>query len=292
MQGVQSDSMNIALFATVNRPRAIAIVQQIAVWLHDHGHQVRMEPALAMASHCRHNAADTAGIDLAMAIGGDGTMLGAVRTVAPHGVPVLGINAGALGFLTELTPEQLFHYLPHIMDGEYTVESRMMLHGQLYRGDALIAESMALNDIVVHQGAKGRLINLDVRVAGHQLGHFGADGLIFATPTGSTAYGISAGGPIVHPLTSVIVLVPICPHSLSFRPLVIPATDPIEILCESNQHDDEMMLTADGQEPVPVYRGDRIIVQPAAAQARLVKLNLFSYYDRLREKLQWGRRNS
>lgn len=284
--------MQIALFATVGRPRAVNIAQDITGWLLRHGHQVRLAPQLAQACSCGVSCATdgelVAGADLAIAVGGDGTMLGAVRACAPFSVPVLGVNAGALGFLTELTPENLPTYLPQIVDGQYTVESRMMLQAQLYRGEASVADAIALNDIVVRQGAKGRLISLDVSVAGHKLGRFSADGLIFSTPTGSTAYGLSAGGPIVHPTTLAVVLVPICPHSLSFRPMVIPPTDPIEILCRSNQHGDEMMLTSDGQEPITVLQDDRIIVRPAEKYALLVKLGLFSFYDRLREKLRWG----
>ncbi len=115
-----------------------------------------------------------------------------------------------------------------------------------------------------------------------------ADGLIISTPTGSTAYGLSAGGPIVHPATSVIILIPICPHSLTFRPLVVPATDPIEVICESNSHGDEMLMSVDGQDPIPALTGDRVLITPAKDQALLVKLGLASFYDRLREKLQWG----
>jgi NAD+ kinase len=284
--------MQIALFATLHRPHAVTIVQRLSGWLLARGHTVRMAPALATASGYPHCAVPAEQLmhaaELAIAIGGDGTMLGAVRIAAPHHVPVLGVNAGALGFLTELTPEQLEAYLPRVVAGDYTVESRMMLRTQCLRQDTCVADLVALNDIVVRQGTTGRLITLNVTVAGSHLGRFGADGLIFSTPTGSTAYGLSAGGPIVHPSTSMILLVPICPHSLSFRPLVIPATDPIEILCESNQHGDDMMISADGQEPFTLHAQDRIIVQPARERALLVKLGLFSFYDRLRDKLHWG----
>lgn len=284
--------MIISLVATTHRPRAITIVQELTALLTREGHDVRMAPALARMSGCTAYAIDEQllmqGADMAIAIGGDGTMLGAVRMAAPHRVPVLGINAGALGFLTELTPEQLPDNLPRVLTGQYALESRLMLHGAVYREGTCIVESVALNDIVVRQGAKGRLINLHVQVAGHTLGRFGADGLIFSTPTGSTAYGLSAGGPIVHPTTSVVVLVPVCPHSLSFRPMVIPITDPIDVTCEGNQHGDEMMLTADGQDPTILLTGDRVVIHPAPERALLIKLGLFSFYDRLRKKLQWG----
>ena len=284
--------MLVTLIATIHRPAAIAIVQQLAIWLLAQGHAVRMAPSLAQVrgfACCTWDEGEAmVGADLAIAVGGDGTMLGAVRTAAPHRVPVLGVNAGALGFLTELSPEELPAFLPRIVAGDYALETRLLLLATIRRGDTEVGEFLALNDIVVRQGATGRLINLTVTVAESYLGHFAADGLILSTPTGSTAYGLSAGGPIVHPATAALVLAPICPHSLSFRPMVIPSTDSVTILCEGNQLDDEMMLTADGQDPQLVLAGDRVIVRAAPDTARLVKFSHFSFYDRLREKLQWG----
>ena len=284
--------MIICLFATTQRPTAITIIRQTVRWLQEAGCTVRLPTTLAHASGVAECAVDEAvlvdGCNVAIAIGGDGTMLGAVRSCAPAQVPVLGVNAGALGFLTEVTPDELPGHLPRVLNSEYGVESRMMLHAGIYRGSTLLAEALALNDIVVRQGAKGRLIHLRVMVAGHHLGRFSADGLIFSTPTGSTAYGLSAGGPIVHPLTSVITLVPIAAHSLSLRPMVIPATDPIKVYCDSNQHADDMLVIADGLEPVDILPGDHVVIQPAAEHALLVKFGHFSYYDRLREKLGWA----
>ena len=286
--------MRVLLFSAINRPHAVSITREVTAWLLAHGHQVHMSLALAAAVDCVGCGVGDeelmAGTDLAISIGGDGTMLSTVRIAAPHHVPVLGINAGALGFLTELTPEEVPAYLPRVMEGDYTIEPRMMLSGSAFRGDTVMAEFFALNDMVVRQGPQGRLVTLDVSIAGRKLGRFGADGLILSTPTGSTAYGLAAGGPIIHPTSSVMALVPICPHSLSFRPLVIPESDAVEIRCEGNQHGDEMLVIADGQEPVTVQPGDRVIIHPAPERALLVKLGLFSFYDRLREKLQWGGR--
>ncbi len=284
--------MQIAVFATLNRPRALDIARQLVSWLREHGHTVRMNPALGRALNCLEcrvpDELVLTDAGLAIAVGGDGTMLGTVRLAAPQRVPVLGINAGALGFLTELTPKELPEYLPRVLAGDYQPEPRMMINGKLIRGEEVCADDVALNDIVIRQGATGRLIKLNVLVCGHQLSRMSADGLIISTPTGSTAYGLSAGGPIVHPATSVTLLVPICPHSLTFRPLVVPATDPIEIICEGNSHGDDMLVTFDGQEPIPVLTGDCVIITPAKEHALLVKLGLSSFYDRLREKLQWG----
>lgn len=284
--------MQIAIIATVNRPHAVEIVRQTVSWLLARRHHPRMSQALAEATGCEACGVPPedvmAGAEMALSIGGDGTMLSTASMAAPYNVPVLGVNAGALGFLTELTPEELPEYLPRIIDGDYTLEPRMMLRAQLWRDEHLVMETLALNDIVVRQAATSRLINLEVQVAGHRLGRFGADGLILATPTGSTAYCLSAGGPIVHPTAQVMVLVPVCPHSLSFRPVVIPALDTVEILCEGNAHGDNMLVTTDGQEPTAAYPGARVIIRAAEERALLVKLGLFTFYDRLREKLDWG----
>lgn len=284
--------MHIAIFATLNRPLALEVVHEVIPWLMARGHHISVGPEVGkLVAYPQYRVPEDQviqGADLVLSIGGDGTMLGAVRAAAPFGVPVLGINAGALGFLTELAREQTFEYLPRVLAGDYTIEARMMLTATLRRGSTTVTEFVGLNDAVVRQGATGRLIHLDVQVAGHTLGHFSADGLIVSTPTGSTAYNLSAGGAIIHPTASVISLVPICPHSLSFRPIIIPAADPIAIFCEGNAHSDEMMITVDGQPPTPVLPGDHIILTPAPQSGLLIKLGLASFYDRLREKLQWG----
>lgn len=283
---------HFALFASPQRPHALEIVRQTIEWFAARDQTVRLETSLAVAAGCpAYGVPPSEVLDdaaLAIAVGGDGTMLGAVRQAAPARVPVLGVNAGALGFLTEASPELLPVLLPRVLAGDYTLEPRMMLHAEIVRQAGDLETVTALNDIVVRLGAMGRIVQLDVSIAGHRLGQFSGDGMILCSPTGSTAYGLSAGGPIVHPTASVLTLVPICPHSLSFRPVVIPATDPVKVLCLGNQHGDEMMVNADGQDPLIVHSGDRIIVRPAAEHALLVKLGLSSFYDRLREKLKWG----
>lgn len=284
--------MVITIFATSHRPAAIPLIKQTVNWLHDAGCQVRMPTATAIANNFAECACPIENLvidsEAAIAIGGDGTMLGAVRNCAPHGVPVLGVNAGALGFLSEVAPIDIPSCLSRLLKHEYSVEARMMLSSSLYRDEVMLSTSNALNDIVLRQGAKGRLVNFRVMVAGHRLGSFAADGLIFSTPTGSTAYGLSAGGPIVHPATSVITLVPIAAHSLSLRPMVIPDTDPIEVACDSNQQGDEMLLIPDGVEPITMLAGDRVIIAPSPDRALLIKFGFTSYYDRLREKLGWA----
>ncbi len=267
--------MKVALFVALNRPMAVQVAADAADWLRGQGIELLMDCG---------DYVD--GADFGLAIGGDGTMLSAVRACASAGVAVAGISAGWLGFLPEISPESMYAALSRIINGDYKVESRMMLR-------AVVADridAIGFNDIVVRQGVTGRLVHLDVSVAGHHLGHFSADGLLVCTPTGSTAYGLAAGGPIVHPATSAMTLVPICPHSLSFRPVVIPAGDALEILCSGNQNGDKMMITIDGQEPVDIFPGDIVTVSPAEEKAKLIKLGLTSFYDRLRDKLDWGGR--
>ncbi len=283
--------MRIVIVATLLRPHALEIVRNTVALALATGAEVCMTTETAVALGLAGGVAEELlmpGADLAIAIGGDGTMLGAVRAAAPHNVPVLGINAGALGFLTAITPEQLPVLLPLALRGEFTVETRSMLRGVIMHSGEIMTEMTALNDIVVRQGRQGRLINLDVTVAGRELGRFSADGLLISTPTGSTAYGLSAGGPIIHPGAAVTVLVPICPHSLSFRPMVFPAADPMVITCEGNFHGDEILVIADGQDPVTVSMGDQIVITPDPCVATLAKIDDTSFYDRLREKLQWG----
>jgi NAD+ kinase len=265
--------MKVAVFIALNRPTAVQVAAEVTAWLRGQGIEIVQECA---------DEVDCA--DFAVAIGGDGTMLAAVRACASAGVPVAGISAGWLGFLPEINPDSMYPALTRIIEGDYKVESRMMLRASV----AGRIDAIGFNDIVVRQGVTGRLVHLEVSVAGHHLGNFSADGLLVCTPTGSTAYGLAAGGPIVHPAAAVMTLVPICPHSLSFRPVVIPAGDAVEILCKGNQNGDKMMITIDGQEPIDIYPGDIVSVSPAQEQAKLIKLGLTTFYDRLRDKLDWG----
>ncbi len=265
--------MKVAVFVAINRPMAVQVASEAVAWLRGQNVELLLD--------CGDEVGDA---DFALAIGGDGTMLSAVRACARAAIPVAGISAGWLGFLPEINPDGMFAALTRIIDGDYKVESRMMLRACV--GEHI--DAIGFNDVVVRQGTTGRLVHLDVSVAGHHLGHFSADGLIVSTPTGSTAYGLAAGGPIMHPATAAMTLIPICPHSLSFRPVVIPDGDVVEILCTGNQNGDKMMITIDGQEPIDIFQGDKVIVSPAVEKAKLIKLGLTSFYDRLRDKLDWG----
>jgi NAD+ kinase len=227
-------------------------------------------------------------VDLIVVLGGDGTLLSVARLVDGLGVPILGVNLGGLGFLTATTLEALFPTLEAVLRGEYSAEERLVLAAELVRGDTLLAEHLALNDVVVAKGALGRLIDLDVRADGEPMTAYRADGLIIATPTGSTAYNLSAAGPILFPTMDAVVLTPICSHTLTNRPIVLPASVRLEVTLQTATPD--VVLSVDGQAGPPVGEGDVVRVRQASARIRLIRDPRKSYFEVLRTKLKWGER--
>ena len=226
--------------------------------------------------------------DLGVVFGGDGAMLAAARRVADAGVPLLGVNLGRLGFMAEVPPEAAKAVLPDIIRRRPTPVERMMLAGEVLRGAESVARVRAVNDIVVSREAHSRLIELAVRINGEEVTTYAADGLIVSTPVGSTAHSLAAGGPILDPEMQAIVLTPICPHTMSNRPLVVPSSKTVEI--ETYSRSVGLALTADGQIFTPLENGDRIVVQEADVRLRLVRATDMTFYDTLRTKLQWGGR--
>ena len=227
--------------------------------------------------------------DVVIAFGGDGTLLDAASAVAhsPHDAPLLGINLGRLGFLTDVGRSEMIDALNRLIAGHTTIESRLMLKGAVTRGGATIAEHLALNDIVVTRGALARMIEIDVSVDGEFVSHVKADGLIVATATGSTAYNLSAGGPIVHPSAEAIVVNPLAPHALTNRPVVLPANVRIE-LRPTVEPDTDPVVTFDGQYGVPLAPGDAVAIARAPRELRLLRTSTRTHFDMLREKLKWG----
>ena len=225
-------------------------------------------------------------LDLLVTLGGDGTLLRGARLVARHGVPVLGINMGHLGFLTAAPPEGLEEALRMWMAGDFEVDERMALSIRTEGSDGGRAEHVALNDAVLHKGGAARVIRLLVRASAEDVGTYSADGIILSTPTGSTAYSLSAGGPIVSPTVHCIVATPICPHTMSVRPLVLPAheTVTVEVLSPT----EELILTIDGQESERLVPGERVVVRRADAPVRLVRFAGHTFFSTLRRKLRWG----
>jgi NAD+ kinase len=232
---------------------------------------------------------DAASFDLLISFGGDGTLLRGARLVATHHTPVLGVNLGHLGFLTSVGPGELEPALAAIMAGEYWLDTRFTLEARVVGADGTLGgEHMALNDAVLHKGGFARVIRLAIFLGEEreEVGEYTADGIILATPTGSTAYSLSAGGGIVAPEMECILATPICPHTLAVRPLVLPADTTVEV--EIREPSTEVVLTLDGQEGEALTNGDRLVVSRGQATVPLVRLHGQSFFSTLRRKLHWG----
>lgn len=223
-------------------------------------------------------------VDLAIAVGGDGTMLGLARQLAPFGVPLLGINHGRLGFITDIPLGQWREALGAVIDGEYTSEGRTLLTARVVRNQSLVWEELALNDVVVSRSSRAGMIELQVEVDGQYMYNQRADGLIVATPTGSTAYALSANGPILHPRANGLVLVPVAPQSLSNRPIVLPEDVCVTIRVVEGR---EPRVSGDMQVFSDLHIGDDILIQRAPFAARFLHPAGFSFFETLRNKLNW-----
>jgi NAD+ kinase len=224
--------------------------------------------------------------DLLVVLGGDGTLLAAARVAAPRGVPILPINLGSLGFLTSFTREELYPALEQTLAGRHAVSERVLLQVELQREGRTQQKHLALNDAVINKGALARMIDLELLIDGHFVCRYRADGLIVATPTGSTAYSLSAGGPIVHPGVESFLITPICPHTLSDRPIVVQDSARIEVGLPTIG--DAVFLTVDGQTGIEIHANDRIVVAKAESRLKLIQPPMKNYFEILRSKLKWG----
>ena len=231
-------------------------------------------------------------VDLIVVLGGDGTLLSMAARIAQskRAVPILGVNFGSLGFLTETRIDELYESLEHVLDGTAAFDERAMLEADAHRDRQPIDSRVVLNDVVFTKAALSRMIELSVSVSGGFVTHVKADGLIIASATGSTAYNLAAGGPIVHPGVDALVLTPIAPHTLTNRPVVIPGNAVVEIRPHANGTVDDLFVTYDGQSGYPLQRDDVVRVRIAERRLRLVKATARSYFELLREKLKWGER--
>jgi NAD+ kinase len=281
----------LGIITKPNEPRAAELAAHIAEWAAAHeinlfvNNRVRDLPpgtfsasAREIADHC----------DLLIVLGGDGTMISTARLVAGRGTPVLGINLGTLGYLTEFAMDDAMPALEYVVRGEYEVDKRTMLDWQVLRDGDQVGGGSALNDVVLNKSALARIIDIDCWVGSHYVTGYRADGLIVATPTGSTAYNLSAGGPIIAPATEAISICPICPHTLTNRPLVLPFS--VEIALQMNTHEQEVMLTSDGQIGLPLMAGDRVEIRKSEKTFNTVCANDRDYFEILRSKLRWSGR--
>lgn len=225
--------------------------------------------------------------DLAIVVGGDGTLLNAARSLVDFQVPILGVNLGRLGFLVDVSPDEINSRLDEILVGRFNEDARSLLHAEIIRDHRSITQADALNDVVVHKSDVARMIELKAYLDGRFISAYRSDGLIISTPTGSTAYALSGGGPIIHPSLETVLLVPICPHTLTQRPLVVSADSEIEIVV-SDSNTTELQVTCDGQTSLEVKPGDRVIIRKKKRKVRLIHPVQHDYFQLLRAKLRWG----
>jgi NAD+ kinase len=280
----------IGLLSNLGRERIAGLIDEICAWFGNRGITLLLDEAGPYSGNrpvtrcSRQEMVQRA--DCLIVLGGDGTLLYSARLAAPFGVPIFGVNLGRLGFLTEVEIPNLGDALECLLAGKYTVEERMMLEAKVIRGDRVYEPVTGLNDAVITKGAFARLIILDTVVDGQHFSTYHADGVIISTPTGSTAYSLSAGGPLVVPSLELMVITPICPHALWARPLVIASESEVRVTLLSRQG--EVMLTMDGQHGMRLQYGDVVQVKKAVHSARFIKLNNRTFFDILREKLKEG----
>jgi len=290
---------SVGVVAKARLDRAASHLAEIASWLEQRQVMPVFDPETAALAT---SAGTTASfkvvdpdelprrVDMIVVLGGDGTLLGTAGRIAKaeSDIPILGVNFGSLGFLTEVTLPEIFTSLESAVNGTAQVEERMMLHVTVDAGGRRLADRIVLNDVVVTQGALSRIIELSVSVDGESMMRIKADGLIIASPTGTTAYSLSAGGPIVHPQVDGLTITPIAPHTLTNRPVVVPGTSEIRIQPLIREEQSEVFATFDGQALMPL-KGDHIVaVRRAERRLRLIRASSRGYFQVLREKLKWG----
>ena len=228
-------------------------------------------------------------INLAIIVGGDGTLLNVARELAPHHVPLIGVNLGRLGFLTDIQAEHMTMEIGKILDGDYQTESRLLLHAEVMRKGRIVQTASALNDVIVSKGELARMIEFETYLDGEFVHSIRGDGIIVASPTGSTAYALSSGGPILHPTLDAIAVVPICPHTLSNRPIIVSSDSIVEILV-SRIGDQHAHATFDGQSTYMLEDGDRVYVRRSEHEVELLHPSGRSHFEVMRIKLHWGRK--
>ena len=280
-----------AIISKPTKPELQTLVPEVAAWLRQRGYQVWFDhESVAYApseSGVERSELGTKQLDFAVVLGGDGTLLSAARAVAPHHVPILGVNLGSLGFLTEVPLSELYPTLEAVDAKQCAFERRGMIRCELVRNKERLAAWDALNDAVVNKSAIARLVNFDVSLDDNFVANYKADGVIVATPTGSTAYSLAAGGPILMPSVDGMVVTPVCPHSLTHRPFVV--RDTIEISIVVRSAGEEAFLSIDGQVGTPVMDGDRVLCRKSQYYTQLLRMRK-TFFDVLRSKLKMGQR--
>ncbi len=289
----------VGIVAKARLDRAASHLAQIASWLEERQLTPVFDPETAALATSEGTTAKfrvvdkddlPRHVDMIVVLGGDGTLLGTAGRIAKADadIPILGVNFGSLGFLTEVTLPEIFTSLEGAVNATAQIEERMMLHVTVEAGDHRVADRIVLNDVVVTQGALSRIIELSVSVDGESMMRVKADGLIVASPTGTTAYNLSAGGPIVHPRVDGITITPIAPHTLTNRPVVVAGSSEIRIQPLIHDEQSEVFATFDGQTLMPLNRDHIVTVRRADKRLRLIRASSRGYFQVLREKLKWG----
>lgn len=279
-----------------NLNEAVATVSQLLAWLAQRGITLYAGPKLdrnliSCASGHKLEVVELeempAVVDLIIVLGGDGSMIGTARILGDYDIPVLGINFGTLGYLAEFRVEELFPALEAVLQGDYKIEARVRLAVELVRDGILLLHSRALNEVVVNKSALSRILDIEAQMNCQLISRYRADGLIVSTPTGSTAYNLSAGGPVIYPSMNALVITPICPFKLSDRPIVVPDEATIELSLHTPR--EEVYLTLDGQVGHPLQVGDRVLIRKSSTTFKIVHPTSRNYFDVLRDKLRWGK---
>jgi NAD+ kinase len=289
IKAMNSPVRKIGLVLKRHDPRVRDVVTEIIPWLQSSGVEVFIDQETAnqypLSSRVITADALAACVDVITVFGGDGTFLYAARLAGKSGVPLLGINLGSLGFLTEIKLEEMHSAFESLLGGHYQLEERVLVDVKVLRQEEQLAQYLALNDAVINKGALARIIELEVWVNSELVTITRADGLIISTPTGSTAYSMSAGGPIVYPTLGAFIITPICPHTLSNRPVVVPDAAPVGVCL---RHGSDVMLTVDGQVGMPLMQGDCVRFQKASSSLRIIQATGSTFFKLLREKLKWN----
>ncbi|MBI4689903.1 MAG: NAD(+)/NADH kinase [Nitrospirae bacterium] len=280
----------IGIICKIGRPEPIEILKEFLPWLGNKGIEIFLDietaAKLNVKGYSRSEMPSVA--DVIVVLGGDGTMLNVARLVCERGIPILGVNLGGLGFITEVQRQELYDAMEKVLSGECLSEDRLMLMAHIHRHGERIAEYTVLNDVVINKGALARIIDLETCINKTYVTTFKADGLIVSTPTGSTAYSLSAGGPVLYPTLDSIVLTPICPHTLTNRPTVLPDDVLIEVVLKSPSED--VFLTLDGQVGFSLRKEDVVEVKRSPFKTKLLIPFERDYFQVLRTKLKWGER--
>jgi NAD+ kinase len=272
------------------RPEALHFAREVVGWLEARDVPVRMDAAAAHKLKMpilACEAEDWNSVAFIVTLGGDGTILTAARQAAPCGIPILGVHMGRFGFIAETHPADLYENLEEILGGQARIEERLMVRADIMRDEKCVHSGFGLNDVII-KSKMPQLLNLKTHIGGAHFAAYAADGVVVATPTGSTGYALSTGGPLIAPSVEAFVFVPICPHTLSARPIIVPSNEIIEIEVETDGH--EVIFAVDGVEPVALETGDRIVVQQAPYRTRLIIVDHATFYAKVRNRYLYGER--